>query len=1028
MAAINQRITNFLGGVSQQPDSIKFPGQLRVCDNAVPDVTFGLTKRPPGELVGKLTWNNSGTATPPTDNGYWYEILRDGDEKYLVQITPGATKPILIWDLADGSEKTVSLRTGTSDYSYLTGATKPYSLHSIQDLTVIANPDKTTAKTGTVPNNGLTGDYCFVKLDTLAYNTEYVLYKGDNTPQQNERYKVTETEPCYQSSSGASSFDDGNTTQSTGNNVQQGQYSGQGAYGDATAHPMGNRLATGRVIVNASTYLAKQDQHFVDDSGNESTTGQPEDFVGFKSTYRTRYFATTTLQHGGNYAANPVTTNNISQGTGVIAEVTVSGKNWKIKAKGTRIFHTYEEASNCVAYRTPENPDDGSLNMGLVLEKLKDKLRPEDGANNTASALQDNNNNNFEVNVVGNGLFIKGPGAHTINFLGGVVNEGMTVIGRTVTDVGQLPPSCKHGFTVEVSNTENTDSDNYFLKFECDDASTGAGPGRWVECACPHDLISNDDEQTLGLDPATMPHGLKNNRNGTFTFGKLDLQSNTDIMGKESYYWKDRDVGDIISNPLPTFVDKKIAQIFFHRNRLGFVANEQVVLSRPGDYFNFFNVSALTTSDDNPIDITVSDIKPAYINHVLPSQAGVMMFSDNGQFLFYTENDILSPKTARLKKVSGYECDPSIAPIDMGTSTMWASTVGAYTKTFEASIVDANAPPRVIEQTRVVPEYIPKDVTLSINSSALGLVTYGKKGDSNLYHYKYFESGDRRDQSAWFSWTLTGALQHGVYTAGDLYLVTKQGSDFILSRHEFVTASDANRSYTLGTGTVGSSLSTARWFEACLDNMQVKSNSDFTYVSADKYSHITLSYTPSNDDYNNSKIVAVVLSGDDAGTVIKAQPAASSSETILSSGTTAKFKNIDFTSSSSPKIAIGYQYDTIIELPTYYSSFEPGKNDLDGDLRISGINFEMGVSGPMEFELSSKYGDIDTYTQYESGMLIGTGQFSEPPAVLNKSVRVPIQRKNDKYTLKVKIPDPFTTSLISASWDGRYNTRRHVRK
>ena len=88
----------------------------------------------------------------------------------------------------------------------------------------------------------------------------------------------------------------------------------------------------------------------------------------------------------------------------------------------------------------------------------------------------------------------------------------------------------------------------------------------------------------------------------------------------------------------------------------------------------------------------------------------------------------------------------------------------------------------------------------------------------------------------------------------------------------------------------------------------------------------------------------------------------------------------------------------------------------------------MGVSGPMEFELSSKYGDVDTYTQYESGMLIGTGQFSEPPAVLNKSVRVPIQRKNDKYTLQIKIPDPFSTALISGSWDGRYNTRRHVRK
>ena len=93
MPAINQRIPNFLGGVSQQPDTIKFPGQLRVCDNAVPDVTFGLMKRPPGEFVKKLTNVNA--------DGYWYEIIRDGDEKYLLQMTAASTysgtKPIKVY-------------------------------------------------------------------------------------------------------------------------------------------------------------------------------------------------------------------------------------------------------------------------------------------------------------------------------------------------------------------------------------------------------------------------------------------------------------------------------------------------------------------------------------------------------------------------------------------------------------------------------------------------------------------------------------------------------------------------------------------------------------------------------------------------------------------------------------------------------------------------------------------------------------------------------------------------------------------
>ena len=1033
MAAINQRIPNFLGGVSQQPDSIKFPGQLRVCDNATPDVTFGLTKRPPGEFVGKLA--------NATANGYWYEILRDGDEKFLVQIDKDQTgaKPIRVWTLNDitvintgtastsyyeavsgytttgdvipaGTELELTNSSGDSVYSYLSGATKRYALTSIQDLTIIVNPNKAVNISGTIANTS-SGECAYIKLDTLAYNTEYVLYKGNDAPDQNARYRVTEVEARYESNNGKTSFTQEGAGDIVAGNQKQQQYSGQAGFGSTgtEASPMGERKATGRVLVNANSYLAKNEKEF-DGDGDDT-----DDFIGYKATYNTKYTSTCTLRHGGNYTNDPTQSNN-----GEIFSLSIgqgdASKTWKVCAVGSRNFHTYEEATGAVTYRTPESADDGTLNMGLVLEKLADKIEA------GGSPLQKDGGGNFNVSVIGNGLFIRGAGAYKLNFLGGVANEGMSVIGRTVTDVGQLPPMCKHGYTVEVSNSENSDSDNYFLQFVAD--SEDAGPGRWEECACPNDL--SDDSQTKGFDYATMPHGLKNNRNGTFTFGKLDKgYSGKDIMGGEDYYWKDRDVGDIITNPIPTFYNnntRAISQVFFHRNRLGFVANEQIVLSRPGDYFNFFNVSAITTSDDNPIDITVSDTKPAYINHVLPAQSGVMMFSDSGQFLLHTENDIFSPKTARLRKISSYECDASLDPVDLGTSIMWASTVGAYTRTFEAVLTNPNIAPQIVEQTRVVPEFIPNDVTIATNSSALGIATYGKKGDPNLYHYKYFETGEKRDQSAWFSWTLTGNLQYGLYTGGNFYTVTKQGSDYILSRHEYVTESSASRSYTLGSGTVGSSTTTSRWFEPCLDNMVIPSAISYTAqggaVTGPGFTDLTLSYTPTSAD----SFYAIALSGTDtdgnevAGTVVKATSVGTNKAT---------FENVNMTGWS---VAVGYRYMATIELPNYYSSFEPGRYDLNADLRISGINFEMGVSGTMEFHLSSKYADMDDYIQYESGMKLDDNDFGKPPAKLMKSVRVPIQRKNEKYTLQIKIPDPFTTSLISASWDGRYNTRRHVRQ
>ena len=69
MAAISQKISNLLGGVSQQPDTTKLNGQLRSCDNFYPDTAAGLTKRPGLRGISKL-------ANAVAD-GTWFPIFRD---------------------------------------------------------------------------------------------------------------------------------------------------------------------------------------------------------------------------------------------------------------------------------------------------------------------------------------------------------------------------------------------------------------------------------------------------------------------------------------------------------------------------------------------------------------------------------------------------------------------------------------------------------------------------------------------------------------------------------------------------------------------------------------------------------------------------------------------------------------------------------------------------------------------------------------------------------------------------------------
>ena len=200
---------------------------------------------------------------------------------------------------------------------------------------------------------------------------------------------------------------------------------------------------------------------------------------------------------------------------------------------------------------------------------------------------------------------------------------------------------------------------------------------------------------------------------------------------------------------------------------------------------------------------------------------------------------------------------------------------------------------------------------------------------------------------------------------------------------------------------------------------------------------LRIPYVPAN----TTNLFMVGLSGNDsdgnsiAGTVRQADAVGSVTISGVVHGTVT-FNNINLHSAA--KVAVGYKYTSTIELPTYYINLGNNAYDTDGDLRISGINFEMGVAGPMEFHLTSPFTyidssgnttkDIDDYVQFESGILSNTSLFDKPPADLARSVRVPVQRKNEKYTLQIKIPDPFSTALISASWDGIYNPRRHVRR
>ena len=104
MTSITQQIPNYVGGISQQPDELKVPGQVRAAKNVLPDVTHGLLKRPGGRLIGN-------ELSPYSGNSKWFHYYRDEDEQYIgqIQLSSGEIK---MWKCDTGAACTVNYESG----------------------------------------------------------------------------------------------------------------------------------------------------------------------------------------------------------------------------------------------------------------------------------------------------------------------------------------------------------------------------------------------------------------------------------------------------------------------------------------------------------------------------------------------------------------------------------------------------------------------------------------------------------------------------------------------------------------------------------------------------------------------------------------------------------------------------------------------------------------------------------------------------------------------------------------------------
>ena len=492
---------------------------------------------------------------------------------------------------------------------------------------------------------------------------------------------------------------------------------------------------------------------------------------------------------------------------------------------------------------------------------------------------------------------------------GGLSNLYLVAIEQNVDDISDLPPKSVHDRVLKVLNTGAAE-DDYWVKFVAHDEVSGEG--YWEETLDPN--------FSAGLDRTTMPHELVNTAVDTFVFRQIPFEP--------------RSVGDDTTNPQPSFVGNKITAGFYHNNRLGFLSNDNVIMSRSGDFFNFYNKTAQAALESDPIDISCSSIRPTALHAVIPVAQGVILFSSSQQFLMFSDTGVLSPTTSTIRTISNYEVNKNIDPVDVGTNISFASKTPGYSRVFGMVTKGQQMSPQVLDISRVVKEWISPDIDLMIASPQNSLIAMSGQDLKEVFLFRYYNDGEKNLMESWVSWNMPGTVQFLATNTDDMYAVTKQANQFTILK----TALSQSPEQAIIVNNQGQRVN------PCIDLYATASS--VTYNSTTKE---TRCYLPFNDVSDLTPII-VIKGTTQTGSFVESGFTVTPERGTDGTGDYFSITNKDLSGVASDVI-VGFKYNFDVELPRTYFRPEQAQTDFTANLTIARMKFSVGLSGIMSFKL-----------------------------------------------------------------------------
>ena len=581
------------------------------------------------------------------------------------------------------------------------------------------------------------------------------------------------------------------------------------------------------------------------------------------------------------------------------------------------------------------------------------------------------------------------------------IDETPGTLTGTVANFDGLPTDAAVDDIYLITNTDS-EFDDYYVKWD---------GTYWNEVAEPG--IS------LGLNNSTMPHFLVKTGTNSWTFSRIQYANRT--------------VGNSKSSPQPSFVGLKINGAFTYLNRIGFLAQSNVVMSQPlipdntqigqSNPVNFYINSAFVSSDADPIDINASSIRQVHLTNVSPGRQGLVVFGDVEQFLLYSEQGVITPNTATIRSISQWERHPDIDPVELNTEYYFINgqfPLNQHARVIKMRTRGLEEDPIVTDISKDVSEWIPSNVYQIVSSTQEQFVSLTNRESNEIYFYRSFTLDGELVMRNWFKWKFDFNIVSYDIINGNMYIIGECDNAVFSC---FLVLNNAPTNKVLSNTTA----------QPATPVLPVKPNID-TYArpidGGVRYENgRTEIQMPNNFPILTNASPVVLLAENN-------MPRSLQYENIQAGygfpvewrGDLQRFvtnTSADRTADAE-RMVLGYLFRYQIDLPTLY--YRAGdKTDFSARLNISRCKFECsaGLQGSLSFQVRS-----DGYPDYDATFEVtDADQYDADnlPLIKTRVFEVPIHKQNRYYTMSIVSDSPFPIALNTMTWEGDYSPRFYRR-